>query len=137
MRYGLFAALVALSGAVLVAHPILAVAEPPEPIKEKIAALNKSYSELNNSYSEAEKYVGQMNEFLETVGKNPSGWVLRTGKEIEVPMTKELAALLLVNGNYGPPLPPILTPNQCTPGYGANAGGCICINRYANICYNQ
>lgn len=123
MHNSSFAAVVALSGAVVLAHPILVIAAPPEPIKEKIAVLNKSYSET-------EKYADEMNEFLETVAKNPSGWVFRTGKEIEIPMTKELAAILL-NGAGLPP-PPILLGQKCT-----FSESCVCLKSGVMICYAQ
>jgi hypothetical protein len=121
MRYGLFAVLAALSGTVLVAHPNLALAAPPEPVKEQIATLKKSYSEVEN-------FSNQMKDFLEKVGKNPSGWVFRIG-EIEVPMTKELAAVLL-NGGWltGPPI---------GPGRIACLRDCVCFPSGGNICYAQ
>jgi hypothetical protein len=118
MRYGLFAALAALSGTVLVAHPNLALAAPPEPIKEQITALNKSYSDFSN----------QTNDFLENVGKDPSHWVFRIGK-IEVPMTKELAAEIL-RGNGG-----WLTPPPGQPGVDCINGNCLCFPSGGNICY--
>jgi hypothetical protein len=119
----LFAALAALSGTILVVHPNLALAGPPEPIKEQMATLRKSYSEVENFHN-------QMNNLLEKIGKNPSGWVFRIGG-IEVPMTKELAAVLLNGGWLTPPYGPGHISIAC------EVGDCVCLSGGGTICYPQ
>ena len=35
-----------------------------------------------------------LSDLLETISKNPSGWTMQVGKETEMPITKESAAVL-------------------------------------------
>ncbi len=78
--------------------------------REKIDALKNSISELDrlrDKTTEANThYTKAVNDFLDMVGKNPSGWVFRTGRkgrdQTEVPMSKELAATLKPLMEIGP-----------------------------------
>lgn len=89
---------IVLTGLLLTASPSAWAEER----REKIDALNKSNSEverLGNEMNQALKRRAEaLNAVQEMIGKNPSGWVLRTGDatetRTEIPMTKELAATL-------------------------------------------
>lgn len=77
--------------------------------REKLMAVNASLSEINETL---QRHASKLNDLLQTIANNPSGWVLRIqkqgGNHVEIPMTKELA-VMVKEGAFAEPvfgLPP-------------------------------